>query len=49
MISAPLIRLDYESRSKADISAGGYEYALVLLLASLGLAMTGGGALSLKR
>jgi putative oxidoreductase len=28
---------------------GGYEYALVLLLASLALAMTGGGALSLKR
>ena len=28
---------------------GGYEYPLVLLLASLALAMTGGGALSLKR
>ena len=28
---------------------GGYEYALVLLLASLALAMTGGGALSLRR
>jgi putative oxidoreductase len=28
---------------------GGYEYVLVLLLASLALAMMGGGALSLKR
>jgi putative oxidoreductase len=28
---------------------GGYEYVLVLLLASVALAMTGGGALSLKR
>jgi putative oxidoreductase len=28
---------------------GGYEYPLVLLLASLALAMTGGGALTLKR
>jgi putative oxidoreductase len=28
---------------------GGYEYALVLMLASLALAMTGGGALTLKR
>jgi len=31
------------------VHQGGYEYALVLLLASLALAMTGGGALSLKR
>jgi len=28
---------------------GGYEYPLVLLLASLALAMTGGGALTLRR
>ncbi|HEY7205080.1 MAG TPA: DoxX family protein [Methylomirabilota bacterium] len=31
------------------VHQGGYEYALVLLLVSLALAMTGGGALSLKR
>lgn len=31
------------------VHQGGYEYVLVLLLASLALAMTGGGALSLKR
>jgi putative oxidoreductase len=30
------------------VHQGGYEYTLVLLLASVALAMTGGGALSLK-